>query len=108
MNILKNTEKLIQTEKPEPLLEIEDEGVLLILTFKNNEQELFYLERDQAIETAKRIKKILEEEALPKTITISAENSIEDISKFKGILVIDDTLRTIRLINPEEIPGKDD
>ena len=111
MSILDSVEKINKDD--EKLLEKKiPPGVLLVVTYKNNEQELFYVEKEVGKATIQAIWDALESGQIPFAVCINNDpqedvcigDKIED---FRGILIIDENVRAVRLINPEDLPNED-
>lgn len=93
--------KRIQYEGEE--LEETPQKKALVVTYKTGDPEIFYLEEDGALLLAERLKNTLQE-VIEGRITrgcISITESLND-KRFKLVVVIDEEVRTIRIISPEE------
>lgn len=107
MSLLDDTEKLGKT-KPRKVNEPQDEGLVLALTFQDHEQELFYLKTKPALEAVERIYKLLAS-GLSKVIVLHNSKTdkwvgtLEQVKDFVGLIRIDDSIKTVRLIHPDDI-----
>lgn len=107
MNILDNVEKVESIS--EELVKNKKEkntSVLLAITYKDGQQELFSAEKEAAIEAVIEIDEILVEGNFPTHIVLNNKKVRNDcvgenIQDFKGLIVIDETIRAVRLIDPE-------
>lgn len=110
MSILDQVEKIgkIQQEKEKDKT---PPGLLLAISYSSGENEYFYAKRKAAIETVIAIEEILMFGKFPKHIVINnnedRENCVgEKVDDFRGIILIDENIRTVRLIDPEELAEK--
>jgi hypothetical protein len=115
-NIFDNIEKLGKEEDTttdiENLTEKEKNGVLLIISYEGNEQEVFYMEKEPGIEAVKRMFELLKG-PLPKVVALqnnSIQNTIDidpgKIEDFRAIITLSKSIRSIRLLSPSEILDK--
>lgn len=117
-NIFEKTEKLGKL-KEEDIEELEptEHIVLLIITFDNNEQELFYMRPETAAATVEDIYDILRDPAIEQQYIV-VHNCEEDLDlslilshdkkEFCGILKVDTTIKTVRILDSADIPKRED
>jgi len=114
-NIFENIEKVSnQNSTPVPSIE-EDAGLLLIITYKKDEQELFYMKREAAIKAVEEIHRRLNENEIPSTIILHNKKQKNkglqikqnEVKEFRSIVVLRNDIRTVRLVDPNEIQDND-
>lgn len=114
-SILDNVERLNQSEETEP--DTRPPGVLLVITYKGDEQELFYMTKEAAIKAVNRIwsrigDEIPFDDEIPFCIALSNDEEMgieergcvgEQVEDFRGIVMIGEDVRAVRIVNPEEL-----
>ena len=118
MSFLDKVEKLGKIKSLEkdftPAKNKSDLGLLMIVTFIDKEQDYFQISRETAVDVLETIFEKLEEEDWGPIIFHNKQDrqgkfgNLEELKDFKGMLMIDETIRSVRVIDPNELPGKED